>query len=179
MIPLELYAPRREDLWFRQALLADPATMSYNKGYELGFPEYHNDTGCIDFPEAVWDGWYARWVNREPERFYAYLRETESGSFLGEANLYQTAGPDVYEMGIVLHSAQRGKGYAKPGLALLLAQAFERMGAKEVTNRFERSRTAALRAHLEAGFRIVSEEEGLMLLSVSREDWKAGRAGRL
>lgn len=175
MTGIELYVPRREDLWFRQKLLADPATMSYNKGYELGFPEYHNDTGCIDFPESNWDGWYARWVDGEPERFYAYLRDKETGEFLGEVNLYQTTGPGVYEMGIVLHSAQRGKGCAKPGLTLLLAQAFEKMGAQEVTNRFERTRTAALRIHQAAGFRIVSEEAGLVQLSVCREDWEAGR----
>lgn len=26
----------------------DPDTMSYNKGYELGFDGYNNETGCID-----------------------------------------------------------------------------------------------------------------------------------
>lgn len=168
---LELYKPRLEDLWFRRKLLADPATMAYNRGYELGFPEYHNDTGCIDFPEKNWPGWYARWVGAEPARFYAYLRERETGEFLGEVNLYQTEGPGVYEMGIVLHSGQRGKGYAKEGLRLLLDYAFRELGAEKVTNRFEPARAAALKAHQAAGFQVVKEENGLLHLAVTRESY--------
>ncbi len=167
-----LYVPGEEDLWFRQALLADPATMGYNKGCQLGFPEYHNDTGCIDFPKENWPGWYARWVGAEPERFYAYLREEESGDFLGEVNCYQTEGPGVYEMGIVLHSAQRGKGYAGEGIRLLLAHAFGHMGAREVTNRFEPTRKAALRVHVEAGFQVIDEKHGLLALSLKRQNWR-------
>ena len=120
MTKLALHVPEPGELAFRQKLLSDPATMSYNKGYELGFAGYHNDTGCIDFPEEVWAAWYARWVNAGPERFYAYLRQRETGEFLGEVSLHQTEGPGVYEMGIVLHSAQRGKGYSKEGIRLLL-----------------------------------------------------------
>ena len=90
MSKIELYVPKPEDLWFRQSLLGDSATMSYNKGYELGFPGYHNDTGCIDFPVEAHSGWYARWIGAEPQRFYAYLRETETGEFLGEVSLYET-----------------------------------------------------------------------------------------
>lgn len=166
---IELYIPRLEDLWFRQELLSDPATMSYNRGYELDMPTYHNDTGCIDFPREDWDGWYARWVGGPDagrSRFYAYLRDEESGDFLGEVCLYQADGPGIYEMGIVLHSKRRGNGLSKEGMALLLDYAFQELGAKEVTNRFERSREAALRLHEQAGFRVVKEENGVLLLSV-------------
>ena len=166
---IELYVPELPDLWFREKLLSDPETMSYNRGYELGFPEYHNDTGCIDFPKENWDGWYRKWVHAEPERFYAFLRETETGDFLGEVNLFQTEELGVYEMGIVLHSARRGKGYAQAGLRLLLQVAFEKLQAQKVTNCFEESRKAALRIHLAAGFQIEAEEDGLLHLAVMRE----------
>lgn len=169
---IELYVPERNDLWFRRELLSDPETMAYNRGYELGFPEYHNDTGCIDFPEENWDAWFRKWVHAEPERFYAYLRETETGEFLGEVNLFQTEEPDVYEMGIVLHSARRGKGYAKAGLRLLLEAAFEKLQARKVINCFEESRKAALRVHLAAGFQVKAEEDGLFYLALTREKYR-------
>ena len=169
MSKIELYVPKPEDLWFRQGLLGDPATMSYNKGYELGFDGYHNDTGCIDFPVEAHSGWYARWIGAEPQRFYAYLRETETGEFLGEVSLYETEGPGVYEMGIVLHSAQRGKGYSKEGIRLLLDCAFGKLGAKKVTNSCDPSREAALKIHKAAGFQVEKVENGLLYLGITRE----------
>lgn len=168
---IALYVPKLEELWFRKQLLSDPATMSYNRGYKLDTPTYHNDTGCIDFPEEDWEAWYARWVGTEPSaersRFYAYLRKVETGEFLGEGNLYQTDSPGSYEMGIVLHSAQRGKGYSQEGIRLLLNYAFHEMGAREVTNCFERTRAAALKIHRDAGFRIAKEDNGLVYLTLA------------
>ena len=159
-----LYVPRLSELGFRQRLLSDPATMRYNKGYGLSFPGYHNDTGCIDFPREDWDGWYARWVNKEPARFYAYLKDTGSGEFLGEVSLHGTGGPGVYELGIVLHSAWSERGHSQEGMRLLLEYAFGKLGAREVTNCFERTREAALKIHTAAGFQIVKEEGGLLYL---------------
>ncbi len=163
MTGLALHVPELSELDFRQTLLSDPATMSYNAGYELGFPGYHNDTGCIDFPREDWDGWYARWVGNEPARFYAYLMA--EGEPVGEVSLHETEGPGVYEMGIVLHSSRRGRGCSREGMRLLLDHAFGELGAKEVTNCFERTRKAALKIHLAAGFQIVKEENNLLYLS--------------
>jgi len=171
MSDLELYIPKREDLWFRRELLSDPDTMSYNKGYDLGFPEYHFDTGCIDFPEENWDGWYARWVNATG-RFYAYLLRREDGAFLGEVNLYRKGEPGWYEMGIVLHSKYRGRGYSAEGIKLLLRHAFEEMGAAGVSNEFERTREAAWKIHEAAGFEPVSEENGVAAIAVTRERYR-------
>ncbi len=175
MVSLELYVPRREDLQFRRELLSDPGTMGYNKGYDLDFPEYHNDTGCIDFPEENWDGWYARWVNAGPERskptgrFYAYLRRREDGAFLGEVNLYQRGKPGWYEMGIVLYNKYRGRGYSAEGMKLLLRQAFEKLGAAGVSNQFEQTRRAAWKIHEAAGFEPAGEEGGSTIVVLTRE----------
>ena len=51
---LTLYKPEYEDLWFRQMMLADEDTMSYN----------HAWGGTIDFPEERWRKWYERWVEQ-------------------------------------------------------------------------------------------------------------------
>lgn len=45
---LTLYEPKYEDLWFRQMMLADEDTMSYN----------HAWGGTIPWPEDKWSGWY-------------------------------------------------------------------------------------------------------------------------
>lgn len=168
---LDLYVPKRADLWFRRELLSDPETMSYNRGCGLELPEYHNDTGCIDFPEGNWDGWAARWLRREPERYYAYLRRKSDGAFLGEVNLYRAETPGWYNIGIVLHSRYRGLGYSREGLDLLLETAFEDLGAAGVQNNFEKTRKAAWQLHLAAGFVPVKEENGAMLLEIGRENY--------
>lgn len=84
---LDLYIPKLDDLWFYQQMMADPATMSYNIGYDP-WPGYHQDTGCIDFPREEWEAWYAQWVGREPERFYAYIRRRSDGEWIGDINFH-------------------------------------------------------------------------------------------
>lgn len=34
---LELYIPKREDLWFYQQMMADPETMAYNAGWDVAY----------------------------------------------------------------------------------------------------------------------------------------------
>ena len=45
---LELYEPHIEDLWFKEKMLGDRETMSYNHAYG----------GTIPFPKEKWAGWY-------------------------------------------------------------------------------------------------------------------------
>lgn len=42
-----LYKPHLDDLWFRQAMMADPETMSYNNAWG----------GTIPFPREKWEVW--------------------------------------------------------------------------------------------------------------------------
>ena len=172
---LKLHVPEYAELDFRERLLRDPATLAYNRGYDLTFAGYHRDTGCIDFPEDDWQSWYDRWVGCEPERFYAYVVRENDGAFLGEVNLYAADEPGAYNMGIVLAAEYRGQGYAEEALHLLLRQAFEALGAQAVHNDFEETRAAALRVHLNAGFRVLERRDGLLRLSLTREDYLCGR----
>lgn len=156
---LELHTPLYDELWYRQRMMGDPATMSYNAGYNLGFDGYHNDTGCIDFPPEKWRGWYDRFIGREPEKFYAYIVRKEDGAFIGEVVLRQEGEPGRYEMGVVIEGCHRGQGYSAEAMRLLLNAAFHRLGARVVCNDFERSRAAALKLHQNVGFEIVGEDE--------------------
>ena len=167
---LQLHTPAFDELWFRQKMMSDPATMSYNAGYDLGFDGYHSDTGCIDFPAEKWQSWYSRFIGCEPEKFYAFLVRKDDGAFIGEVVLRQEGVPGRYEMGVVIEACHRGKGYSGEAMQLLLDAAFNRLHAVVVCNDFERSRTAALKLHLNAGFEIVAEDE-CVHLEFSREQY--------
>ena len=77
---VELYIPKLEDLWFYQKMMSDPETMSYNDPWG----------GCIDYPDEVLPDWYANWVGKEPERFYAYIKRTSDGAWIGDVNFHYT-----------------------------------------------------------------------------------------
>ena len=169
MSRLCLHVPELNEFWYRKKLMEDPETMSYNRGYDLDFAGYDKGTGCIAFPEEEWESCYNYFVGHEPERFYAYLVNTENGEFVGEVNVHKSVGHDWYDMGIVIEAKHRGKGYANEGLRLLLHHAFIDTGAMAVHNSFEKSRNAALKAHEHAGFCKYSEENGVIELAITKE----------
>lgn len=49
---MRIYRPKLEDLWFRQEMMEDQATMSYNHAYG----------GTIPFPKDKWEEWYNLYV---------------------------------------------------------------------------------------------------------------------
>ena len=72
VILLTLYKPKYEDLWFRQMMLADEDTMSYN----------HAWGGTIPWPEDQWKDWYDHWiVDHNGKRYYRYLKN-QYGQYL-------------------------------------------------------------------------------------------------
>ena len=162
--PLELYIPRREDLWFYQKMLSDPATMAYNAPW---FPP----DGCLPFPESEWDAWLEKWIGREPERFYAYLRRRSDGAFVGGVNFHHTPARGWWDMGIVIYAPERGRGYGKQGLELLLDRAFRVAGISRLHNDFETTRDAAYRIHRAVGFRETGTEDGILQLELTREEY--------
>lgn len=170
---LDLYVPALADLWFRQKMLSDPASMSYNAGYDP-WPGYHKDTGCIDFPEEEWEDWYAHWIGREPERFYAYIRRRD-GAWIGDVNFHHTPDKDWWDMGVVICAPYRGQGCAEPALRLMLDHAFRGCGVSRVHNDFETTRDAAWQTHLAVGFRDAGTINGIRHLMLTREDFLRAR----
>ena len=111
---LELITPTLEDMWFREKLMADEETMSYN----------HAWGGTIPFPKEDWEDWYDYWVvNPEDERFYRYLKD-ENG-FVGEIAYHYDSEYDGYVANVIVFSKCRGKGYGARGLELLCEAAKE------------------------------------------------------
>ena len=106
---LYLYKPAFADLDFRQALLADPETMSYNRAWG----------GAIDWPESEWRQWYSRWVAQDREQcFYRYLVTGEK-VFIGEVAYNYDPKFGGYMADIIISAKHRGHGYGKAGLNLL------------------------------------------------------------
>lgn len=180
---LELYIPRAEDLWFRQAMEADPVTMAYNAGWDVSYEGYHPDTGCIDLPESRWAAEHAGLVGHEPERFYAFVRERGTGEFVGEVNFHRDSPDGRCGMGVVIHAPFRGRRYGLPALELLLERAFETCGVPVLCNSFEEGRGAALAIHLQAGFQQTGRTRAvrfgrsmeLLELELTRERWMENR----
>ncbi len=115
---LELYRPAVGDLWFKRDLLAGEATMSYNCAWG----------GTIDFPEELWGRWHDAWVVREGEgrRYYRYLRDSDTGEFVGEVAYRWDPEYDSFITDVLMHARFRGRGYGGAGLELLCGVARER-----------------------------------------------------
>lgn len=167
---LERFIPKPEDLWFREKMLTDPATMSYNMGYEP-FPGYHADTGCIDFPKEKWENWHGWMMNHEPERFFAYVRRKEDGQWVGDVAYHHTPKKGWWDMELLIYAPYRGLGYGTPALTPLLDRAFQEEAITQIHNYFETSRKRARSAHLHAGFREVEQEQDVLHFIITREQW--------
>lgn len=169
---VHFHVPETEELWYRQRLLSDPDTMSYNKGLDMDFEGYDRETGCIDFPEERWREWHRCWAQGVPERFYAYIMR--GNEFIGEASLRkfpEDGYEDRYSMGIVIESIYRGNGYAAQALELLLDTAFCEIGAASVHNEFECWREAAVRLHMFGGFSADSDDGYMMRVSITAQQY--------
>lgn len=111
---LSLYKPEPDELWFRQKLLSDPDTMSYNSKWG----------GTIDFPRENWDDWYRRWVcASENKRFYRYL--VCGNTFVGETAYHYDEQRNIFLCDIIVFAGYRGNGYGTEGLRLLCEAAKE------------------------------------------------------
>ncbi|MBQ9823599.1 MAG: GNAT family N-acetyltransferase [Solobacterium sp.] len=115
MAVLEICRPEYKDLWFRQKMMADEETMSYN----------HAWGGTIPFPEEKWHEWYDHWlVHHENRRYYRYLKD-EDGSFVGEMAYHYDEELAGYVADVIILSEYRGKGYGSMALGLLCTAAKE------------------------------------------------------
>ena len=110
---LTLHKPQLEELWFRQMMMADEETMSYNRAWG----------GTIPWPKAKWGDWYDRWVaNPKDGRLYRYVKNS-SGDFVGEIAYHYDADMQGFTANVIIFSKYRGRGYGGQALELLCAEA--------------------------------------------------------
>lgn len=111
MNELILHVPSFEELKYRQLILSQEDTMSYNKGYNLRIEDYNNETGCIDFSRKCWSEWYSKWVSERVDRYYSYIVNSKTDEFVGDVCFYYDPSNDLHRIGIVIESKHRSKGY--------------------------------------------------------------------
>lgn len=112
---IEAVIPTFEELWFRQMMLSDEDTMSFN----------HAWGGTISFPENERESWYDYWiVNHDNQRYYRYLKN-ENGDFVGEIAYHYSPEYDGYVADVIVFSEFRGQGYGSQGLEVLCDAAKE------------------------------------------------------
>lgn len=106
------YEPQIEDLWFKETMLSDRETMSYNHAYG----------GTVPFPQDRWANWHDRWlVNHENKRFYRYVKAGDL--FVGEAACHFDEERQIFLADVIIHALFRGKGYGRQALLLLCEHA--------------------------------------------------------
>ena len=112
---IRLYKPKLEDLWFREKMMADEDTMSYNNKWG----------GTIPFPKEKWESWFDAWVrNPGTSRYYRYLMNDEN-KFVGEIAYHYDSSQDIYICDVVVLASFRNQGYGTEGLMQLCAAAKE------------------------------------------------------
>ena len=152
---ISLYVPKLEDFWYEEKVESDPLSMSYNAGYDVSYYGYHYDTGCIDFPKERWKISYDRRIKEN--RYFAYIKDNDTGEFVGYVNYQYNKDEERFECGIVIESTYRGKGYSKDALKLLCDEA-RNNGVKELYDNFEIDRGNTLEIFKQAGFEVIEEQ---------------------
>lgn len=107
---LEVVKPELEDLWFRESMMADIETMSYNDAWG----------GTIPFPKEDWDEWYTFWVrNSGQERYYRYLKDDANNVFVGEISYHFDKLRNIYLCDVIIKAEFRRRGFGTQGIQLL------------------------------------------------------------
>ena len=83
---------------------------------------------------------YDELVENEPDRFYAYIKRSSDGVWIGDVNFHYTPEKDWWDMGIVIYAPFRGKGYAVSELKLMIDHAFRICGISRIHNGFNAAR---------------------------------------
>ena len=107
---LKVVKPELEDLWFRESMMADIETMSYNDAWG----------GTIPFPKEDWEEWYTLWVrNPGQERYYRYLKDDANKVFVGEISYHFDKLRNIYICDVIIKAEFRKQGFGTQGIQLL------------------------------------------------------------
>jgi len=119
---VKLYKPTMDDLCYRQSLIADKETMTYNEKWG----------GAIDWPCEKWSAWAKKWLNSEENRyFYRYIYDENRAEFVGEAAFRYDENYDMHVISIIVEAKHRGKGYGRAALSKLIQEA-KHLGIKNL-----------------------------------------------
>lgn len=113
---IKIYKPQIDELWFRQMLLADKETMSYNDAWG----------GTIPFPKDNWENWYEIWLTApEFQRYYRYLYDENNKRFVGEIAYHYDEQRKIHICEVIILARYRKQGFGSIGIELLCEAAKE------------------------------------------------------
>lgn len=150
MINVFLKEPRKDQLFYRQEWMNDPETMEYNAGYDMELKGYNKQTGTISKTYEEMLEWYDKWIDKEPDKFFAYIYDLNIEELVGEVYYYLDG--EVHSMGILISSKYRGKEYSVPALFELEKIAFEKNCISELSDIIPLYRESAIKSFNKVGF---------------------------
>lgn len=109
-----LNVPSKNNLHYRQEWMNDPKTMNYNAGFDINLKGYNKLTGTISKTDEEMIEWYRKWINKEPDRYFAYIYVDGIEEPIGEVYYYPDG--DIHSMGILISNKYRGNGYSYSAL---------------------------------------------------------------
>ena len=145
-----LNVPSKDDLHYRQEWMNDPKTMNYNAGFDMNLKGYDKVTGTISKTDQEMIEWYNKWVNKEPDRYFAYIYVDGIEKPIGEVYYYPDG--DIHSMGILISDKYRGKGYSYSALVELERIAFEKNNINVLSDMVPLDRIGAIKTFKKAGF---------------------------
>ena len=151
-----LNIPTKDDLHYRQKWMNDPKTMEYNAGLNLELKGYNKQTGTISKTNEEMIEWYNKWIDKEPDRYFAYIYVCEVDEPIGE--IYYYPEDNIHSVGILISDKYRGNGYSYPALMELEKIAFEKNNINELSDMIPLDRTGAIKVFKKAGFMHTNKE---------------------
>lgn len=145
-----LKVPTIDELHYRQEWMKDPKTMSYNAGYDMDLKGYDKETGTITRTDEEMIIWYNNLVNKEPDRYFAYIYDENISEPIGE--VYYYLDNVIHSMGIVIQNKYRGNRYSYKALLELEKIAFEKNNISELSDIIPLDRMGAIKTFKKAGF---------------------------
>ena len=145
-----LNVPQKEDLHYRQEWMNDPKTMNYNVGIDMNLKGYNKLTGTISKTDEEMIEWYSKWINKEPDRYFAYIYVDGTEEPIGEVYYYLDG--DIHSMGILISNKYRGNGYSYSALIELEKIAFKKNSISELSDMVPLDRIGAIKTFKKAGF---------------------------
>lgn len=156
MNKIELHIPNENELKYRQYLISDKETMSYNVGYG------DDGTGCYYQTIEQVKKWYKNW-NNSIGNYYAYIIRKEDNTPIGEVDVHWSGYCQKYIIGIVIEAKYRGKGYSEKALNLLCDAAFNKLNLDKIYDDFPATRIAAEKVFSKVGF--IREDDEFVVLT--------------
>lgn len=150
MSNIYLKVPSIDELYYRQEWMKDSKTMSYNAGFDVDSKGYDKKTGTITKTDKEMVSWYNNWINKEPDKYFAYIFDKEIDEPIGEVYYYPDG--DIHSMGILVQDKYRGKGYSYYALLELEKVAFENNDINELSDMVPLDRIGAIKVFKKAGF---------------------------